>query len=95
MRTVTNERVEIYPCKCSDVSIEGTPKITFYFHLYLGTVSLPLLGFDYIDDCSFSHRSKGDIEVSAVSQNAGKRFYENGTLDIRAVMENFSKLRKR
>ncbi|MBR2275212.1 MAG: hypothetical protein IJ873_04010 [Lachnospiraceae bacterium] len=88
-QTVTKDTLEVYPCRCSDVSIHGTPPIDFYFHIYLGTVNMPLLGFDYIDDCCFSHSISGDIHITAIAENAGKRFYPDKVIDFNKVMDKF------
>lgn len=86
-KTVTNEEVEIFPCVINDVSIMGTAPRTLYFHIYLGDVSMPLLGFDFIDDCTFHHSKNGDMEILAVPDDAGKAYYTGSVIDFNAVLE--------
>ena len=71
-KTATNEEVGVYPCRLSGVSIMNTKPRDLYFHVYLGDVNLPLLGFDFTDYCDYHHRINGDIEVTAISDYAGR-----------------------
>lgn len=89
LKTATKEEIEVYPCKCDEVTLLGGNPATFYFHIYLGTVNLPLLGFDYIDDCSFHHSIQGNVHISAVSESAGKRFYTGNVIDFNSVMKKY------
>ena len=89
LKTATEEQIQVYPCKCEGVSIEGMREITFYFHIYPGRVGMPLLGFDYIDDCTFSHGMGGTVNITSVSEKAGKRFYAENVLDLRKIMQKF------
>ena len=91
--TATREEVEMYPCKYKGVSISGTRPITLYFYIYLGDVSVPLLGFDYIDDCSYHHSIGGELVVNAVAEDVGKRFYPDNLMDFNRIMETFCKER--
>ena len=88
-KTVTQESLEVYPCKCDGVSIAAAAPITFYFHIYLGIIDLPILGFDYIDDCSYHHEIGGKLIVSAIAKNVGKRFYPEKVIDFNKVKERF------
>ena len=93
--TATKEEVYMYPCRYDGVSISGTKPIVLYFFLYLGDVSVPLLGFDYIDDCSYHHSIGGELVVNAVAQDVGKRFYPNTVIDFNKIIERFNRERKR
>lgn len=88
--TVTKEEVEMYPCKYDGVSISGTKPITLYFYIYLGDIGMPLLGFDYIDDCSYQHGIGGDLIFTAVANNLGMRFYPKRTIDFNKVLNRFN-----
>lgn len=90
-QTVTNEEVTVYPCVCRGIRIQGTAPIDFYFHIYLGKIRLPLIGFDYIDDCMFHHNINGDTNILAVAENVGKRFYRQKVIDFNHVMELLNK----
>lgn len=92
--TATQEEVELYPCKMDNVSISDTAPITLYFCLYLGNVSMPLLGFDYIDDCTYNHRIAGDIIFTAVAEDIGKRFYPDKVIDFNRVIDRFQMERR-
>ncbi len=92
-KTITNEVIHVYPGKMSGVSISGTAPITFYFHIYLGMVNLPLLGFDYIDDCSLQHQIAGNMDIRAVASDVGKRFYPEKLLDFNFIMGRYQSLR--
>ena len=67
----------------------GTKPITFYFHIYLGNISIPLIGFDYIDDCTYYHKAVGILEVISVADNAGKRFYPEAVLDFNKILDEY------
>lgn len=84
--TVTEEEIDMYPCKCSNVSISGSKPVTLYFHIYLGNIGMPLLGFDYIDDTSYHHTIGGDMIFGAVADNPGERFYTDKVIDIRKIL---------
>ena len=90
-KTVSMSELVVYPCKCEGVSIGGTHPITFYFYIYLGNISMPLLGFDYIDDCSCSHMIGGDFIVSAVAHDVGRHFYPENVVDFNRVSEGYRK----
>ena len=92
-KTITNEVIHVYPGKMSGVSISGTAPITFYFHIYLGMVNLPLLVFDYIDDCSLQHQIAGNMDIRAVASDVGKRFYPEKLLDFNFIMGRYRSLR--
>ncbi len=79
----------MFPCKCDGVSISGSREITLYFYFYLGNIGMPLLGFDYIDDCSYNHTISGNILVTAVAENVGKRFYPEKVLDFNHILNRF------
>ncbi len=83
----------MYPCRFRGASISGTKPIDLYFFLHLGNVSVPLLGFDYIDDCSYHHSIGGDFVVNAVADEVGKRFYPDSVIDFNRVLDQFSKKR--
>ena len=89
MKTVTRENVEVYPCKLGNVSVMGTTAITLYFYIYLGTVNMPLLGFDYIDDCSFRHSIGKEIEIMAIADKPGRRFYPEDIIDFDKILEQY------
>lgn len=91
LRTATDETVNAYPCKCDGISVSYTSPITFYFHIYLGSVSIPLLGMDYIDDSSFSHNIAGGIEIKSIASDVGKRFYPERVIDFNAVIDKYNK----
>ena len=82
MRTVTKEKVEVYPCVMRDVTIMDSRPLEFYFYIYPGIIHLPLLGFDFIDDCSFSHTIAGDVSIMSMANDPGKRFYPDKVLDL-------------
>ena len=88
-KTATEEQVETYPCKCDGVSISETKPITLFFHIYLGNVGMPLLGFDYIDDTSYHHTIAGDLIVTGVAEDIGKRFYPEKVLDFNSILEDY------
>ena len=92
LQTVTQDELIVYPCKCEGVFIQGSAEITFYFHVYLGNISLPLLGFDYIDDCSFKHSIRGNLFVQAVANDVGKRFYPDKVVDFNKVIRKYNDL---
>ncbi len=85
--TATKEQVEMYPCKYDGVSVAGTLPITLYFCIYLGDIDMPLLGFDYIDDCSYHHTIGGELMINAVAQNVGKRFYPDDVIDFNRILD--------
>ena len=87
--TATDEQVEMYPCKCSGVSVARTLPITLYFYIYLGNTPIPLLGFDYIDDCSYHHSIGGELVVNAVAPDVGKRFYPDRVIDFNEVLKRY------
>ena len=91
---MTQEKVEMYPCRYQGVSVSGTNPGTFYFYIYPGNINMPLLGFDYLDDCSFHHGIGGSLIVNAIAENAGKRFYPEKLLDFNIIMEKFKKERE-
>ena len=88
-KTVTEEEVTVYPCMLEGVSIMGTAPITMYFYIYLGNVNMPLLGYDYVDDCSYRHSIGGNIEITAVAENVGKKYYPERILDFNAILEEY------
>lgn len=88
-RTVTKEEVELYPCCISGISIMGTGSRKLYFHIYLGDINLPLLGFDFIDDCSIRHSRNGDMEIIAVPDDAGRRFYPGKVIDFDKILDEY------
>ena len=92
--TATKEEVEMYPCKYVGVSVSGTKPITLYFHIFLGDVNMPLLGFDYIDDCSLNHSVGGNLVVNAIAEHVGRRFYPEKVIDFNAILERFQKERQ-
>ena len=89
--TATEERIEMYPCKCDGVSISETKPITLYFCIYLGDIGMPLLGFDYIDDCSYHHSIGGELYISAVADDVGKRFYPDNVIDFNRILNTIIK----
>lgn len=89
-QTVTKEEIDAYPCKYDGVSVSGTKPITLYFCIYLGDIGIPLLGFDYIDDCSYQHGIGGDLIFTAVAEKPGKRFYPEKLIDFNKVLKEFS-----
>ena len=91
--TVTEEEIEMYPCKLSGVSIGGTKSATLYFHIFLGRIGMPLLGFDYIDDTSYHHSIAGDLVFTAAQTDPGKRFYPEKVIDFNKVLISFIKKR--
>ena len=92
--TATDQEIEMYPCKFEGVSIAETLPKTLYFYFYLGNAGMPLLGFDYIDDCSYHHSIGGELTVNAVATDVGKRFYPDKVIDFNAVLESFLARRK-
>ena len=88
-KTVTAESIEVYPCKCSGISVSDTLPITLYFGLFLGDITLPLLGFDYLDDCTYHHSIGGDLLISAVAKDIGKRFYPDNVLDFNSILDSY------
>ena len=91
--TATEQNIDMYPCKYDGVSISGTSEITLYFHIYLGNIGMPLLGFDYIDDTSYHHSIGGDLVINAVANDIGKRFYPDKVIDCNIVFEKYKKSR--
>ena len=90
-QTVTRERITLYPCKCEGISIFNTIPKTLYFYVFLGDVNKPLLGFDYIDDCTCHHTVGGDFVILTVADDAGKRFYPEKILDFGEILEEYEK----
>ena len=91
--TITDEEIEMYPCKFDGVSISGTKPITLYFYIYLGDISMPLLGFDYIDDTSYNHSIGGDLAFTAIRDSPGRRFYPDRVIDFNSILDSFIKHR--
>ncbi len=91
--TATEQSIDMYPCKYEGISVSGTSEITLYFHIYIGNIGMPLLGFDYIDDISYHHSIGGDLVINAVSDNVGKRFYPEKVINFNDVLDNYKKLR--
>ncbi len=89
-KTATQEEVSVFPCVKRNVTIMGTRPISFYFHIYMGNVHLPLLGNDYLDDCKYLHDIGKSIEVLAVSDNVGKRYYPSSVIDFSIVLSDYS-----
>ena len=50
---------------------------------------MPLLGFDYIDDTSYHHTIAGDLIVTGVAEDIGKRFYPEKVLDFNSILEDY------
>jgi len=92
--TATKEEIEMYPCKYEGVSISDTREITLYFYLYLGDIGMPLLGFDYLDDCSYHHVIGGDLMIVAVARDVGKRFYPDKVIDFNRVLSQYNSKRR-
>ena len=90
-QTVTREEVNLYPCRCEGVSVSNTAPKPLYFHIYLGDVSMPLLGFDYIDDCTCHHTINGNFIITAIADTVGKRFYPEKVLDFNKILEEYEK----
>lgn len=88
-KTITNEEVIVYPCKCGGISVCGTLPVTLYFHFFLGDITLPLLGFDFLDDCSYHHSIGGDLLISAMAKDIGKRFYPDNVLDFNDILDRY------
>ena len=88
-KTVTEEEVIVYPCKMEGVSIMGTSTMCLYFYIYLGNVNMPLLGYDYVDGCSYQHSIGGNIEVLAVEDNVGKKYYPEKVIDFNRVLDGY------
>lgn len=88
--TVTEEEIEMYPCKYDGVSIMGSKPITLYFHIFLGNIGMPLLGFDYIDGTSYHHSINGDLVFNAVAEDVGKMHYPNKVIDFNKVLNRFN-----
>ncbi len=84
----------MYPCKMDRVVISDTREITLFFYIYLGEAGMPLLGFDYLDDCSFQHRIEGDLIFVAFADSPGKRFYPEKVIDFNKVIDRYNKKRK-
>ena len=59
--------------------------------IFLGDITLPLLGFDYLDDCSYHHTIGGDLLVSAVAKDIGKRFYPDNVLNFNSILDQYEK----
>lgn len=91
--TVTKEEIEMFPCKFEGVSVSGTKPITLYFYIYLGDIGMPLLGFDYIDDCSYQHSIKGNLIFTAVADEPGKRFYPEKVMDFNKILNKYKSQR--
>lgn len=92
-KTVTRETLSVYPCKIDGISVSGTLPSTLYFHIFLGYINLPLIGFDYIDDCAFRHGIGGNIDVIAIAASAGKRFYPDEVIDFNRVLDAYKSTR--
>ena len=88
-KTATQENVTVYPCIKRNVTIMETEPIDFYFHIYMGNIYLPLLGNDYLDDCKYHHNIEKSIEVLAVADNVGKRFYPPNVIDFDRVLNEY------
>lgn len=88
-RTVTEESVTLYPCRLDGVSIMNTREITFFFCIYLGNVNMPLLGYDYLDDCTYHHLAGGNIEVTGIKNGVGERYYSGPLIDFKLVLERY------
>ena len=88
-RTVTGEQVEVFPCKLNGVSVMGTNPFTFFFCVYWGNISVPLLGYDYLDDCTYHHVAGGVVEILGVTEHPGRRFYSDNILDFNKVLDKY------
>ena len=85
----------MYPCRFEGASISETQPIILYFCVYLGDIGMPLLGFDYIDDCSYLHRIGGYLIFNAVANNPGKRFYPEKVIDFNKVLNKYNQESKK
>ena len=94
LRVANKDYIQTFPCVSHNVSVEGTPRIDFYFDLSLDDISLPLLGSSYIDDCAWSNSIKGKIVVTGIADNPGAAAYA-GTkvLDFDRVLQKYRDLR--
>ena len=88
-KTVTNQTIDVYPCMMRNVSIMHTAPIDFYFYIFLGTINMPLLGFDYIDGFTYHHSANGNIEVLSISLESVKHTYPDDVIDFDIVMRRF------
>ena len=52
---------------------------------------MPLLGFDYIDDCTYHHTMSGNFIITAVADDVGKRFYPEKVQDFNKIVEEYEK----
>lgn len=89
-KTITSESLPILPCRLSKVSVNGTKERKLYFHIYLGKISRPLLGTDFLDDCTFHHNLGSSIDIIGIAEDAGKSAYPIEVIDFDAVMDEYN-----
>lgn len=90
-KTVAMEEMMLFPCKSEKVSVAGTQETTFYFHIFLGRIGVALLGFDYINGCSFTHEIGKSIFVNAVNNKMNAALYPKNVLNFHDIMKEFRK----
>ena len=93
LRAANNTAIVTYPCKCSDVSIEGTPPIDFFFDFSLGDINLPLLGGCFMNDCAYNHGIEGSVIVTGMRNNPGMELYRNiPTVDFAQAISHMERV---
>ena len=92
-KTVTEEEVIVYPCRLDGVSIMGTTAVCLYFYIFLGNVNMPLLGYDYVDDCCYRHSIGGNIEVMAIADNVGRKHYPQKIINFNKVLDEYYRIK--
>lgn len=90
-KTVTLEEVVAYPCVISDISMMGVRIKKLFFHVVLGDINLPLLGFDFSDDCAYHHSINGDIDILAMTDMPGSKWYKREVIDFDRVLDEYYK----
>ena len=80
LKTANSQHVTTYPCVCANVSIGNIKGIPFYFDISFDSISTPLLGSSFIDDCAYNHAIGGFLNITGIKDNAGFGPYEGRAL---------------
>ena len=89
-RTASNDEIISYPCVCHNTSIEGSKSIDFYFDISMQEVNLPILGSNFLDECSYTHTIDGNVVISAIKPNPGSKPYlDRNLLNFNKVMDRY------
>lgn len=91
--TVADEKIEGYLVRARNVNIYSVTLNDFYYYLVLdNSLDKALLGDDFISCCTFHHKPKGDIYITAVDMELYASAYEGDAecIDIAAIYTDIS-----